>query len=204
MSSILEIMSSGDEQRQMFTMGSSKASEIVRTVEDVFGRQNWANFVAIATPSYNPALQMTVVSAVYGVVPHYLYAIGARIAERKFHLESKLMYEKMFTPIPDGKQLPALPQSAIPLWVGCNHCIAGMGGDLSVEDVHDVYFSADPADAEAFFQIPEKRGAWKTYYGVSFNKNTMQVLRVKTYAYDTQDGPGNWEKLLELALASPP
>lgn len=202
MSLVLETMSSGDEQRQMYTIGSEKAQEIVRSVEAVFGKRDWMNFVAIATPSFNAALQVTVVSAVYGVVPHYLYEIGGRVAERKFHMETKLVYEKMFTPVPDGVALPALPPSAKTIGLGVNHRISGMGGDASVEDVCDVYFSADCAEAEAFFQLPEKRGAWKTYYGVSFNKNTQQVLRVKTYAYDAESGPGNWEKLLELALAS--
>jgi hypothetical protein len=203
MSSILEVMSAGDEQRELYTIGSEKAAQSVKIVEAAFGKQDWNNFVAIGTPAFNAALQMTVVSAIYGVVPHYLHAIGARVAERKFHLDTNLVYEKMFTPVPDGIALPALPATARKIGLGINHCIAGLGGDQSVEDVNDVYFSADPAEAEAFFQLPEKRGAWKTYYAVSFHKDTKAVLRVKTYTYDHANGPGNWERLLELALLMP-
>jgi hypothetical protein len=106
----------------------------------------------------------------------------------------------MISPIPIGYVLPELPASANPIMVGTNHCIAGLGGDAAIEDVSDVYFSADCAEAETFFNLSQIRGAWKTYYGVSFNKNTKEVLRTKTYTYDDERGAGNWEKILEIAL----
>lgn len=202
MSLVLETMFAGDEVRQIYTIGSAKAAESIKVVEDVFGKQDWVNFVAIGTPSFNAAFQMNVVAAIYGVVPNYLHDAGGRLAERKFHLDTKMVYEKMFMPTPTGYVFPPLPPSAAVIAIAVNHRIAGMDGDASVEDVHDVYFSADCAEAEQFFQLPEQRGKWKTYYGVSFHKDTKEVLRVKTYAYDYENGPGNWEQILEIALTA--
>lgn len=186
----------------MYKIDAAEAVAIRAAVEERFGPQNWAQFIAIGSPAFNPVMQQTVVSVVYGVIPNYLYDIGAKVAERKFHMESGCMYDKMYTFSPDPSELPALPPTATPVCIGFNHRISGQGGDAAVENFWDVYFGADTADCQAFFGLPSLVGAFTTLYGVTYRHDTKEVLRVKTYTYDRPVDNANWEQALQIALAT--
>lgn len=200
--SILETMSSGSETRVLYAIKSDEAKAIMAQVEAIFGPQNWASYVSIGNPSYNAVLKTNIVTAVCGVAPGYVYAMGGTSAERKYHMDTGFMYDKVYTFAPGPDALPALPASAKAIAIGSNHIIAGLGGDPEIEKAWDVYFSADPADAEQFFNLEEKRGEFATFYGVTYDHVTKAVLRVKVYTYDNDGGHWDWDKALEVALES--
>jgi hypothetical protein len=195
-------MSSGSETRVLYAIKSDEAKAIMAQVEAVFGPQNWASYISIGNPAYNPVLKTSIITAVCGVAPGYVYSLGGTSAERKFHMDTGFMYDKIYTFAPGAEDLPALPSSAKAIAIGSNHCIAGMGGDPTVEDAWDVYFSADPDEAEQFFSLERKRGQFATFYGVTYHHSTKEVLRVKVYTYDNDIGHWDWDKALEVALES--
>lgn len=201
MSQSLETMVSNGVQRDMVRMNTDAAKQYMNTVEQVFGKQNWAGYVSIGNPVFNPVMNTNIVTAVCGVVPQYLWDSGARVAERKFHLDTGFMYDKAFTFAPSASELPSLPQSAKPIAIGYNLRIAGRGGDPAVEDVWDCYFSADPDEAEPFFGLEQNRGSYATYYGVTYQHQSKEIVRVKVYTYDSKVRHGEWEQALEIALA---
>lgn len=202
MSQTLETMTVDGESRNLYPINSEKALEYRKLVDDAFGKQNWAGYISVSNPVYNQAVGSTVVTAVCGVIPQYLYDIGARTAERKFHLDTGFMYDKMYTFAPPLDELPSLPPSAKPIAIGYNHTIAGMAGDKSVESVLDVYFIADPDETEAFFGMDRVRGAVATMYGLTYDKESKDVLRKKVYTYDTESGHYDWENALQIALST--
>jgi hypothetical protein len=112
------------------------------------------------------------------------------------------MYDKMYTFAPDSSQLPSLPPSAQTIAIGFNHRIAGAPGDESVEQVLDVYFSADPDDCEAYFGLERARGIYATLYGATYDKDTKQVVRVKVYTYNHPIGHSDWQQALQVALTT--
>ncbi|MBU3577601.1 hypothetical protein [Polynucleobacter sp. UK-Kesae-W10] len=202
MSQILEVMTTGGESRSLYDMRSAEAKAIMDEVEKIFGPQNWAGYISIGNSVSNSAMGSRIITAVCGVIPHYLYDIGARGAERKFHMDTGFMYDKMYTFAPSADQLPVLPPSAKAIAIGFNHCIAGRGGDPKVENVWDVYFSADPDECESFFNLDKKRGLYSTLYGVTYDHQTKEVLRVKVYTYDNNAGHSDWDGALAEALAT--
>ncbi|CAB5220296.1 hypothetical protein UFOVP236_21 [uncultured Caudovirales phage] len=193
-------MVSGEETRTLFAITSDAAKPCKAAVEEVFGAQNWAGYISIGNPVFNPVMNTRIVTVVCGVIPPYLYEIGARAAERKFHLDTGFMYDKMYTFAPSASELPALPTSARAIAIGFNHRLAGFGGDPTVEEVWDVYFAADPDECETFFQLPRQRGAYATFYGATYMHQTKEIVRVKTYTYETQHGHGDWDHALAVAL----
>lgn len=200
--SVLEVMSSGAEQRNLYAIKSEEAKQQMAVVEQLFGPQNWARYISISNPVFNPVLNTRVVTCVCGVIPAYLYDVGARAAERKFHLDTGFQYDKMYTFAPALDELPALPEGAQPIAIGFNHRIAGLGGDPAVEQVWDVYFIADPATTEAFYSLEEKRGEYATMYGVTYMRDTKEIVRVKVYTYDSEQSHYDWEQALQIALAT--
>lgn len=202
MSQILEVMTAGSESRTLYAMNSAQAKESMATVESVFGPQNWAGYISIGNATANPVMGSRIVTAVCGVIPPYLYEAGARAAERKFHLDTGFMYDKMYTFAPPASELPSLPSSAKAIAIGFNHRIAGLGGDPAVEQVWDVYFSADPDECEQFFGLERRRGQHSTLYGVTYRHDTKEVVRVKVYTYDNPLGHADWEGALQEALAT--
>lgn len=202
MSQPLELMVSGGEVRSLFRITSNEAAPCKEAVEEIFGPQNWAAYISIGNPSYNAVMKTRIVTAVNGVIPQYLYDIGARSSERKFHLDTGFMYDKMYTFAPEASELPTLPPSANVIAVGFNHRIAGMGGDPTVEEVWDAYFSADCDECEAHFNLDRLRGEYKTFYGVTYLHQTKEIVRVKTYTYDNQHGHGDWDQALAIALTT--
>lgn len=202
MSSPVETMVSGLYERVMHNISSPVARGSIEAVEAIFGRQNWNAFTAISNPAYNSAIGQTVVSMIYGVIPDYLRSAGGKAAQRKFHLESQSTYDKIYC-LPKGKEeYPALPPSAQLIAYGETHCVAGYAGDEAVELLGDVYFSADPAEAEAFFGLEENRGLHSTYYALTYRKATKEVVRTKVYKYDDAFGAGDWEQALSIALTT--
>lgn len=202
MSSILETMSDGSSQRVLYQINSDEAAECKRIVEEVFGPQGWGGFISIGNPTFNPVMNSRIVTAVCGVIPEYLYAIGARAAERKYHLDTGCMYDKMYTFAPAASELPTLPQSAQPIAIGFNHLIAGASGDPAVEQVWDVYFSAEPDECESFFGLGRTRGIYATLYGATYRHDTKEVVRVKVYTYNHPLGHSDWQQALQVAMTT--
>jgi hypothetical protein len=193
-------MVSGQEARSLFSISSDAAVACKQSVEKIFGPQNWAAYISISNPVMNPVMNTRIVTAVCGVIPPYLYDVGARAAERKFHLDTGFMYDKMYTFAPGKDELPTLPPSSRAIAIGFNHRIAGLGGDATVEEVWDVYFAADSDECELFFNLPRQRGLFATFYGATYMHGTKEIVRVKTYTYDTEHGHGDWDHALSVAL----
>lgn len=201
MSAVFEVMTSGAESRILYAMNTPEAKASMESVEAIFGPQNWAGYISIGNAALNPVMGSRVVTAVCGVIPSYLYDIGARAAERKFHIDTARVYDKMFTFTQPKDGLPELPSSAKFYGFGETHCIAGMSGDPAVENVLDVYFGADPEDAEQFFGLDRCRGEYSTMYGVTYMRGTKQVVRVKVYTYNDATGHADWDGAMQIALS---
>jgi len=201
MSFPVEVMVSGPLTRAMHAVQAPESHGFTLKVEEIFGRQNWTAFTAVSNSNYNEAIGQTVISAIYGVIPDYLSQAGAKAAQRKFHLESASVYDKIYRLQKVDEQCPALPSSAKVYAIGETHCVAGYSGDASVEQFRDVYFSADKSDIESMFNTQVSEGKFSTYYALTYNKETLEVVRTKVYQYDSA-AAGDWDLALEIALST--
>lgn len=191
-------MTDGVSDRFLYHIDSPQAQQLMIEINQTFGSQNWHQFISVGNSDWNEVMHSRIVSAVYGVIPPHLWAIGARAAERKFHVDTMCVYEKIFTYSQPAEHYGFLPTSATTWGEGFLHTIAGLKGDSSLEDIGDIYFIADPDETESMFGLKRLRGKHATRYGVTFRRSTMEVVRVKVYVYDDAESHWDWEGAVQL------
>lgn len=193
-------MVADDLTRATFLIDAPEAAQSKQSVEAVFGKQNWLQYIGISEESDSPVGGARVVTAYYHMVPDYLIKRGVRMARRKFCLDTGCVHEKLIDFVSfDLNKLPALPPSTRPIATSENHCIIGYKVDPTVERYADAYFYADPAECEAFFGLPRVRGTVQTSYGITYDVFTKAIVRVKAFTCDNADIAPNWEGLREFA-----
>lgn len=191
-------MTDGVSDRVLYHIDSPKAQELMVEINQKYGSQNWHQYISVGDSAWNEVMQSRIISAVYGVIPPQLWAMGARAAERKFHIDTQSVYEKIFTYSKPASEYGFLPKSATTWGEGYLHTIAGLKGDPALEDIGDIYFTADAEETESMFGLKQLRGKFATRYGVTFRRSTMEVVRAKVYVYDDESSHWDWEGAVQL------
>lgn len=186
-----EIYYTGEVSRTMFERDSERAAEVVNLIRPSFPWIRLDDYFSVSSPAFHEVLQEPVVTACLPVSwTHQTVGTQYALGNRKFCLNSGTSFLRLYALFQDQK--PAfLPPSAKVLFIGTNHAEYGRPYPELADTFHDLYFMGDPAEIEATFNLPERRGAYETMYGVTVVNG--QPVRVKQYIYDDQGGFSDWD-----------
>lgn len=186
-----EIYFSGDTSRTMHDLESPEAETHWGQVASVFPWAKQADYFSVSSPAHHEVLNDTVVTCCLPLAATQQmvgkdYALG----NRKFCLQGRTSFLRLYR-VFDGEVPAWLPPSAKILFIGDNHAEYGRPFPEKANTFHDLYFSGDCAEIEAAFKLPERRGAYETFYGITVVDG--QPARVKQYVYDDQGGFSDWD-----------
>lgn len=186
-----EVYYSGDNTRSMGSTHSPIAEDSSALVAKAFPWFHQEDYYSISTPAYHEVLGERVVTcclpiAATDALAGPSYALG----NRKFCLDTKTSFLRLYK-LFEGEKPAWLPPSAKVLFVGENHAEYGRPYNDKADRFTDLYFSANPAEAEAHFGLPERRGKYETFYGATVVDG--KPVRVKQYVYDEQGGFSDWD-----------
>lgn len=182
---------SGEFSRTMFGAFSEEAKPIIEEVKAKFPWFREDECFSISTPAYHEVLQEPVVSACLGM-PTTMALVGKNyvLSNRKFCMDSGTTFLRIYPawsdPYPDF-----LPPGCNVMFKGENHAELGKPYNPLADTFYECYFSGDPETVEAHFNLPERRGQYETYYGVTVVNG--QPARVKQYVYDEQCKFSDWD-----------
>lgn len=186
-----EIYYSGDTSRTMYDINSAEASDVFLQVKELFPWARLEDYFSISSPVMHGVLNDTVVTCCFPAqMTTALVGPGYALGNRKFCIESKTSFLRLYKLF--DEQAPAwMPASAKILFTTENHAEFGRPAPDGIDSFYDLYFQGDPQEVEQHFNLPEKRGAYDTFYGVTVVNG--QPARVKQYVYDAQAGFSDWD-----------
>ncbi len=94
-----------------------------------------------------------------------------------------------------------LPVGSIPILFGKYRQMLDYPMPSEVLNLNEVYISCDHNTFCNYFQVTLPKGDYKTYYGVSYDKVTLKINKIKSYQYNSQNFRSDWEEMKETFLA---
>jgi hypothetical protein len=188
-----ETQYSGNEIRNIVMTNEPEAADMFAVVKEIFPWVEITDYASVSTATHHEVLGEPVVTCVLPS-PQTAFLVGREhaITARKFLLNSKKSYLRGYK-LYQG-DLPAwAPQSARILCYGINMIDYGRPAPEGLDTFEDFYFAGDPADVEAHLSLPELRGSYDTYYGVTLVNG--QIVRTKQYVYEEQTAYSDWDVL---------
>lgn len=188
-----EIQYSGDEVRTVIASTNHEAAVLFAPVAEAFPWALITDYKSTSTPSFHEILGEPVVTCVLPL-QQAEFLLGSEYASvsRKFCMSSRTSYLRGYR-LYDGPAPAWAPPSARILFYGVNMAEFGRPTPTGLDGFEDFYFSGDPGEVEAFFGLPERRGAHDTFYGATVVDGA--VVRCKQYVYDEQTGYSDWDVL---------
>lgn len=182
---------SGENTRQMYGMGAAEGIASSNILKAQFPHYRDSDYFSISTPAFHEVLNEQVITCCLPwAVTETIMGPDYTLLNRKFCLGSSTSFIRAYKVFADQK--PAwLPASAKVLFVGENHAEFNRPYPPLADTFQDIYLSGDPAEMEAAFGLPERRGTYETYYGITVVNG--QPTRVKQYCYDSQGGFSDWD-----------
>jgi hypothetical protein len=182
---------SGNNSKSSMMMNSEEAVGLRAQVKEKFPWANLDDCFSISTASMHEVLNEPVISTCLGkVVTKSLVGKNYVLSNRKYCMTSGTSFLRIY-PAWDGAVPEFIPSSCRAMFRGENHIEFNRPAPENVESWFEIYFSGDPATVEATFNLPERRGAYETYYGITVVNN--QPARVKQYIYDEQSVGSDWD-----------
>ena len=193
MTKAIEFYTSGINSRTTYA-NENQSTELYKQLQIIFPWVKQENYVSISTPNYHEVLVENVVTC---QLPAEATAIlvGDGVAEglaRKFCMSSKKSYLRAYY-LYKGGTPDWLPSSCTLMCSSNNIAEYGRPFPAQASTFTDYYFSGDPATVEEHFDLPERRGAHATFYGVTREGGTTR--RVKQYCYDEETASSEWVAL---------
>jgi len=185
-----ELCISGENNKQTYAF-AEQPDELYTQLRAVFPWVKKENYFSISTPTYHELMEENVTTC---CLPRALSSIlfGERVvlAARKFCMTSAKSYIRAYY-MYDGDVPEWLPDGCTLMFYTENVEEYGRPFPARVSGFADYYFTGDPATVEEHFDLPERRGAYTTLYGVTKEGDT--VKRVKQYCYDDEESTfGGW------------
>ena len=194
MSQIIEKSYTGAQEVNLININLPEAQLLKEKVNAIsaFGKQHWTNFPYIWEIK-------DIVYASYGVNPTYLDAINIFHGEREWRIPQQELYERLFYFNPSPSAYPVLPFTHTIMHMIVRSRVAGFPGLVAVEDIAELYFSAEPSVVEAAYNLNAVRGAYTTIYRVTFSRTSKEISSITVYAYDDAYWPESWAALKQAA-----
>lgn len=181
---------SNDTDRVIYAALTDDANSMIAGVSAKFPWVNKTDYSAVSSMVFHPVLNEHVVTA-FMLLPVVTAMAGDQygLGCRKFCMDSGTSFVRLYR-LADTR--PSwLPPSAKLLFVGENHDEIKRPAPAGIADFFDIYFSGDPAEVEAAFNLPQRRGKYETFYGATVRAGAP--VRVKQYVYDEQNGLSDWD-----------
>ena len=185
-----EVYFSGDVRKETYAYGS-QPDELYDSLKESFPWVIKGEYFSISIPAYHDVLEEEVVTCCLPLKQsHVLVGERAALTSRKFCMQSKTSFLRSYE-LWEGERPTWLPEGATLFGCGINLEEFGRPFPEKAKTFMDWYFGGDPATIEAAFNLPEKRGAYETWYGVTTVNG--EVVRVKQYCYADQNTFSDWE-----------
>ena len=186
-----EIYYSGEKNRVMYDTRSTEASEIFNQVNEVFPWAKLDDAFSVSSSVEHEILGEPVISfTLSSAVTRNLVGSEYTLTTRKFCMDSATSFVKVY-PIWEDDYPSFLPEGCQVLFKGVNMVEFGRPAPEGLDTFYDCYFKGDPAIIEDYFNLPERRGEYDTFYGVTVHNG--EVARVKQYVYDTPTMFTDWD-----------
>lgn len=165
--------------------------ELYATLKESFPWVKPEEYFSISTVSFHTILEEDVITC---CLPQSQTAVlvgpGAWLTTRKFCMQSKTSFLRSYE-LYEGQRPDWMPSSGKILFVGNNHQELGRPYPAKASTFVDIYFSGDPDDVEKSLDLPVKRGAYETFYGVTAVDG--KLVRAKQYCYEDQNTFSDWD-----------
>ena len=157
----------------------------------VFPWVNRNEYFSISSEIYHEVLGEGVVSCCLPKARgQILIGKDCGLSARKFCMQSKTSFLRTYE-LYEGERPAWMPQSGKIIAVGRNLQEFGRPYPELASTFADFYFGGDADDIESSLGLPQRRGAYSTWYGVTVvNGNPV---RVKQYCYEEQNQFSDWD-----------
>lgn len=185
-----EIYYSGNESRAAY----AREAQPQELWDQLLAKFPWVNqneYFSISEPSFHEVMQEPVITCnVPWPQSEVLCGPTAALAARKFCMDSVTSYLRIYR-LPEGDRPVWMPADAKWFAYGKNFEEFGKPFNPICQTFEDYYFGGNPEVIEPHFNLPQRRGAYDTYYGATVVNG--QVVRVKQYCYEEQGVFSDWE-----------
>ena len=187
----------GDVVRETLLTGSAEADAVFDTLRAAFSWVRMDDYFSVTAPAAHEILNEPVITAYMPTAQNAMLGENFVMSPaRKFCMTSTTSFVRGYSVYTGPKPAWATPSSRI-LFVGTNHVELGRPAPEHLDEFVEYYVRAEPAEFEAAFNLPERRGAYETFYGVTVRNG--EVSRVKQYVYDSQGGFSDWDVIHMMA-----
>jgi hypothetical protein len=181
----------GNNTNTVFSIFTNEAEPLIKQVELKFPLVKLQDCFAISNPTFHEILNEPIISTCLGLsVTKNLIGNNYVFCSRKYCMESGTSFIRGYTPWVDSTP-EFLPSGCKPLFKGVNFAEYNKPAPANIDTFFDIYFSGDPSIVEQSFNLPQHRGTYETFYGITI-MNSIPV-RIKQYAYDKQSGFSDWD-----------
>ena len=186
-----EIYYTGDTSRTMHDTASAEGLAVLASVQAKFSWANVDGTFSVSTAVTHEVLNEPVITfALNKQITNFLVGEMYPLVTRKFCMTSETSYLKPYELWTEATP-SYLPTSCTPMFKATNVAEYNRPAPDGIDSFHDCYFSGDPATVEAHFELPERRGTFDTFYGVTIENGA--VARVKQYVYNSSTMFSNWD-----------
>jgi hypothetical protein len=182
-----QYVGSNGEQRVLVSSCTQQGKDIIYKAMEVFGND------------FFDSLNTSVVGLLESenVVTSNLKYPNNTITELKLYLNTcEAAVKEVNVYDGDTSSFP-IPSSAKVIFVGTYTNYKDLNFPESLNNIIDVYFSCNHSDVCDYYKFNFPEGSLRTYYGVSFNKDTKEIRRSKSYTYSVNSPQSNWDLIEE-------
>ena len=181
---------SGEIARTAYSHENQPAS-LYATLQTKFPWVKPEEYYAISEAAMHEVLQEPVITCNLPYpASEMLAGPGAAMVARKFCMDSGTSFLRVYR-LPKGDKPNWMPEDAKWLLWGENFQEYGRPFNPIAKTFKDYYFGGTPEIIESHFNLPVRRGAYETFYGVT--EANGQVVRVKQYCYEEQGVFSDWD-----------
>ena len=195
-----EYFGSNGEYRVLVGTSSDEGLALVQRVEDVFGI-NIANALRIKMLGIenndnviSSALPKSVYKELEGDFP-----LGYCFSGIKFFMNNETVAIKVYRLMETlTHNYPELPEGSEIIWWANYHDFTGYDYEQEFDNYLDMYFLNDDHQVVCDYYGKDLPSDLYTGYGIRFNKNTLDIKKVKSYTYE-ENPSVDWKKVMEKA-----
>ena len=192
---IISNMESPEGIRTDYKFGSKDFIQAVAELKNTFPKLDEKNWYSISSPIFNKVFDDSVVTVVSKVHSPYLDHLDPILVTRKYLLNKQHIYEKVYTLLTNKTNTIQLPTGSNAIAKGTVVNVAGQPGDDIFTHYVDIYFSCkDHRLVETLAGTTLKVGKYSNYYCVTYDTRTNNLVKVKNYWYDEQNGLSDWDE----------
>jgi len=205
MTKVEEYFGSNGEYRALFGTSSDEGLALVQRVEDLFGINivNALRIKVLGVETHDNVISCPLPKSAYKELEGDL-PVGYCFSSIKFFMNNETVAIKVYRLMETfTHNYPELPEGSEMIWWADYHDFAGYDYEYNSDNSYlDIFFLNDDHQAVCDYYGKDLPSDLYTGYGIRFNKNTLDIKKVKSYTYG-ENPLVDWNKTTEKAkLAS--